>query len=101
LEGIVPAYEHGLVFTPEDMARFIATNRDFMWNKEIKNAKFQRIDGRRPATDAPPGQLWYALTPYDPTLQKIFEANFDPGSWDGVWTAEWIMHFRRVAAAGK
>ncbi len=101
LEGIVPAYEHGLVFTREDMARFIATNRDFMWNKEIKNAKFQRIDGRRSATDVPPGQLWYALTPYDPMLQKIFEANFDPGSWDGVWTAEWIMHFRRVAAAGK
>ena len=40
-------------------------------------------------------------TPYDPTLQKIFETNFDPGSWEGVWTAEWIVHFRRVASAGK
>ena len=28
-----------------DIARLIATNRDFMWNKQIKNAKFQRIDG--------------------------------------------------------
>ena len=32
--AIVAAYEHGLVFTQEDMARLIATNRDFMWNRQ-------------------------------------------------------------------
>jgi len=43
--GIVAAYEHGLVFTKEDLDRLIATNRDFMWNQQIQGAKFQRIDG--------------------------------------------------------
>ena len=46
--AIVAAYEHGLVFTKEDIARLIATNRDFMWNQQIKHAKFQRIDGEKP-----------------------------------------------------
>ena len=41
------AYEHGLVFTKEDIARLIATNRDFMWNHQIEHAKFQRIDGEK------------------------------------------------------
>ena len=52
VEAIVAAYEHGLVFTKEDMARLIATNRDFMWNHQVKNAKFQRIDG------GPPDPRW-------------------------------------------
>ena len=53
VEGIADAYEHGLVFTKEDIARLIATNRDFMWNQQIKDAKFQRIDGEKPD----PGRL--------------------------------------------
>ena len=48
VEGIVTAYEHGLVFDKEDLERLIATNRDFMWNQQIKGAKFQRIDGGKP-----------------------------------------------------
>ena len=94
--AIVLAYEHGLVFTKDDIARLIATNRDFMWNKEIKNAKFQRIDGGKPAqrwTNSP-GTLWDALAPYDPTLRKIFEANNNPGDWGGMSTTpEWIARF--------
>ena len=101
VEGIVAAYEHGLVFTKEDIARLIATNRDFMWNKQIKDAKFRRIDDKPPAPKVPPGMLWIALTPYDPTLLKIFEANFDPSGWEGIWTAEWVAHFRRVSGAGQ
>ena len=50
LEGIVAVYEHGLVFTKDDIDRLIATNRDFMWNKQVKGAKFQRIDGGEPDT---------------------------------------------------
>jgi hypothetical protein len=101
--AIVLAYEHGLVFTKEDIARLIATNRDFMWNGQIKNAKFQRIDGGQPdqrwADDA--GELWTALTPYDPTLQKIFEANFNPDDWGGLWTPEWILRFSRTSEVGQ
>jgi len=94
--GIVAAYEHGMVFDKEDIDRLIATNRDFMWNQQLANAKFQRIDG-----DAPdkrwlksPGTLWTALVPYDATLRKVFEANHDPGSWGGlVSTPEYLARF--------
>jgi hypothetical protein len=96
LEGIVAAYEHGLVFTQEDIARLIATNRDFMWNRQVKNAKFQRIDGGEPNPRwaNSPGVLWDALAPYDPTLRKIFEANLDPGDWSGLGsTPAWVARF--------
>ena len=35
VEGIVTAYEHGLVFAKEDLDRLMATNRDFMWNQQV------------------------------------------------------------------
>ena len=104
VRGIVAAYEHGLVFTREEINRLIATNRDFMWNRQIKNAKFQRIDGGRPDARWPdaPGVLWTALAPYDPTLRKIFEANHDPDSWGGLTrTPEWVARFGRATGAGR
>ncbi len=84
--AIAVAYEHGLVFTKEDIARLVATNRDFMWNQQVKGAKFQRIDGEQPDPRWPdePGELWEALAPFDPTLRKIFIANFNPGGWGGM-----------------
>jgi hypothetical protein len=93
LEGIASAYEHGLVFSRDDIQRLIATNRDFMWNKNIKDAKFQRIDGGE--TDArwknSPGVLWAALVPYDETLRKIFIENNDPQSWGGMAATPWFL----------
>jgi hypothetical protein len=91
--GIVAAYEHGLVFTKEDVARLIATNRDFMWNKQFDHPSFQRIDGEKPDPDKTPGTLWGALAPYDPTLWKIFIAHYNPGSWGGMDAPEWIARF--------
>jgi hypothetical protein len=94
--GIVAAYEHGLVFSKEEIARLIATNRDFMWNGQIKNAQFRRIDGEPPDPNyaKTPGVLWDALAPYDPTLRKIFEANNDPSGWGGMSsTPEWLARF--------
>jgi hypothetical protein len=102
VEAIVDAYEHGLVFTQEDIARLIATNRDFMWNHEVKNAKFNRIDGGRPAQrwTETPGVLWDALAPYDPTLRKLFEANLNPGDWSGMGsTPAWVARFGPKAKA--
>jgi hypothetical protein len=101
--AIVEAYEHGLVFTQEDIARLIATNRDFMWNKQVKNAKFQMIDGGKPDPRWPdePGELWEALAPFDPTLREIFIANYNPGGWGGLWTPEWVLRFSGKSGAGR
>ena len=38
--------------------------------------------------------LWAALAPYDPTLRKIFEANFNPAGWGGLCARrEWVARF--------
>lgn len=86
VEGIVTAYEHGLVFKKPEIDRLIATNRDFMWNGQVSGAKFQRIDGEAPDPrwKDSPGVLWSALTPHDETLRKIFEANHNPSGWGGL-----------------
>jgi hypothetical protein len=93
LEGIVTAYEHGLVFTKEEIDRLIATNRDFMWNKQVQGAKFQRIDGGEPDKRwaNSPGVLWTALVPYDETLRKVFEANHNPAGWGGLSSTPWYV----------
>jgi hypothetical protein len=93
VESIVCAYEHHLVFAKEDIDKLIATNRDFMWNHVIKPAKFQRIDGGAPDPRwaKTPGLLWYSLTPYDPTLRKIFEENHNPSSWGGMISTPWFV----------
>ena len=73
VEGIVAAFEHRLVFTQDDIQRLVATNRDFMWNHEVKGAKFQRIDGGEPDKRwaKTPGVLWTALAPYDPPATRL------------------------------
>jgi len=93
VEGMVLAFEHGLVFTRADVDRLIATNRDFMWNRQLRGAKFGRLDGGAP--DArwanAPGVLWSALAPYDPTLRRVFEANHQPDNWGGLSsTPAWL-----------
>jgi hypothetical protein len=93
VDGMVTAFEHGLVFTREDIGRLIATNRDLMWNQQVSGAKFQRIDGGEPDKrwENNPGCLWTALLPYDEALRKIFLANNDPGSWAGLGTTPWFL----------
>ncbi|HEY3855800.1 MAG TPA: hypothetical protein VGO67_15535 [Verrucomicrobiae bacterium] len=93
VEGIVAAYEHGLVFSRDDIQRLIATNRDFMWNKSIKGAQFQRIDGGETDSrwEKSPGVLWAALVPYDETLRNIFIENNDPVSWGGMAATPWFV----------
>ena len=93
VEGIVAAYEHGLVFGRKDIDRLIATNRDFMWNRKVRGAKFQRIDGGKPDRRwaRTPGVLWTALAPHDATLRKVFEANHNPAGWGGLSaTPRWL-----------
>lgn len=93
LEGIVAAFEHGLVFNREEIDRLISTNRDFMWDQQIAGAKFQRIDGGQPDPrwKDSPGVLWDALIPYDGTLRKIFVANHRPDDWGGLSATPWFL----------
>lgn len=97
VEGIVTAYKHGIVFTKEDISRLIATNRDFMWNGDLANAKFRRIDGgpADPRWQNTPGVLWTALVPYDDTLRRVFEASHNPQSWGGLAATPWYLTLER------
>jgi hypothetical protein len=93
VEGIVAAFEHGLVFTKADVQRLVATNRDFMWDQHISNARFQRIDGGQtdPRWSHTPGVLWTALIRYDARLREIFLSNHNPASWGGLTTTPWFL----------
>jgi hypothetical protein len=99
VSAIVEAFEHRLVFKREEIDRLIATNRDFMWNKELQPARFQRIDGGEPDPrwKNSPGVLWTALAPYDETLRKIFVANHNPSTWGSMITTPWFLSLRTRA----
>ncbi|MCX7044281.1 MAG: hypothetical protein NTX50_02185 [Candidatus Sumerlaeota bacterium] len=58
-EGIIAAYEHGIVFSKEDIARLIAT--------AIAEKRY-----------------WDALAPYSEEIQKRTEAGLKPESWGGL-----------------
>jgi hypothetical protein len=66
VEGIVTAYQHGLVFNKDDINRLVAT----------------AIAERR---------YWSALVPFDRAIQKRFEDTLDPGSWVGISIAPWYL----------
>ncbi len=93
VRAIVEAFEHGLVFTQEDIDKLIATNRDFMWNHLVSGAKFKRIDGGEadPRWKNLAGVLWAALVPYDVALKDVFVANHDPSSWDAIESTPWFL----------
>ncbi len=97
VKAIAEAFEHGLVFQRDDIDRLIATNRDFMWNGEVRRAKFQRIDGGQPDPrwKNSPGVLWTSFAPYDETLRKVFLANHDPADWGGLSLTPWALSVRR------
>lgn len=66
VEGIVTAYEHGLVFDNKDIERLIATAH---------------------AENRP----WVALAPYDAAIRKIFEDTHKPDSWGGMKLTSWYL----------
>ena len=102
VEAIVTAFEHGLVFTKEDIQRLIATNRDFMWNQQVTGAKFQRIDGGQPDPRwrNSPGVLWTALVPYDETLRRVFLRNHNPSGWGGLSATPWFLALEGAGSTG-
>ena len=66
VNAIVDAYEHGLVFTKEDLDRFIAT--------ALAEKRY-----------------WTALAPYSAAIQKKFEESHKPESWGGIATTPWYL----------
>jgi hypothetical protein len=61
-EAIVEAFEHGVVFTKDDLDRLIAT--------ALAEKRY-----------------WAALAPYSDEIQKKFEASLKPDSWGGLGAA--------------
>ena len=66
VEGIVAAYEHGLVFDRDDINRLVAT------------ALLEK-------------RYWIALVPFDQTIQKQIEESLNPSSWVGLSRAPWYL----------
>ena len=66
VEAMVAAYEHGLVFTAEDLGHLIRT---------------ALVTGR----------TWPALAPYDATLQVRFEQTLQPDKWAGLSLVPWYL----------
>ncbi len=66
VEAVVDAYEHGVVFTKDDLDRLVAT--------ALGEKRF-----------------WTALVPYSPEIQKVFEDRHKPDSWGGLSTAPWYL----------
>jgi hypothetical protein len=69
VEAIVTAYEHGLVFTDEDMRYLIST----------------AIIERR---------YWPSLAPYDPIIREHFEETVKPDGWAGLTLTPWYLALR-------
>jgi hypothetical protein len=65
-EGIVDAYEHGLVFTKADIDRLVAT--------ALAEKRY-----------------WGALVPFNNEIQRHFEESLEPDSWGGLGAAPWYL----------
>jgi len=68
-EGIVDAYQHGLVFAKADIEHLSATAL---------------------ATQ----RYWSALVPYNRDIQKQFEETLKPDSWGGLGDAPWYLYLQ-------
>jgi hypothetical protein len=66
VEALVAAYEHGLVFTNDDIRMLIATAAATKRN-------------------------WNALVPYDVNIQKAFEDTNNPDRWYGLVATPWYL----------
>ena len=66
VEAIVIAYEHGLVFTRDDIDHLIQTT-------------------------AATGRLWPALAPYNQTIRRQLEDTLQPESWAGLSLVPWYL----------
>jgi hypothetical protein len=66
VEGMVTAYEHGLIFTEKDIDRLIAT--------ALREQRY-----------------WHALAPYNSDIQHNFVNTNEPDSWAGMYFTPWYL----------
>jgi hypothetical protein len=66
VQAMVAAYEHGLVFSSDDLGHLIKT---------------AQLDGRQ----------WPALAPYDATIRARFEQTLKPDGWAELSLVPWYL----------
>jgi hypothetical protein len=66
VDAIVEAYQHGVVFTRDDIRRLIMTA-------------------------LAESRLWPALAPYDTTIQRQVEGSMNPDEWAGLVLVPWYL----------
>lgn len=62
-------YQHGLLFTDEDLARFLATQKTRCWNGDLEKPEYRNVAGKQ--TRFPGRFLSMQLAHYDPALAKL------------------------------
>ena len=75
VDGVLAAYEHGLIFTADDIARLVKT---------------ALVNGRN----------WPALAPYDHTLQTRSEQSIRPEGWSELTIVPWYLSLQRQRSVG-
>ena len=76
-DAIADAYQHGLVFTKQDIDRLAAT----------------ALAGKR---------YWTGLAPYSDDMQRNFEEHHNPESWGGLAATPWYLALQaRLREAGR
>jgi len=77
LYNILLAYNMGVVYTDEDMQRFVKTNLTAMWNGDKENPQWSNSNSRLPGQTAgapsQAGTLWSVLAPFDATILELLE----------------------------
>jgi hypothetical protein len=75
VDSIVTAYEHGLIFSREDISRLIATS-------------------------VAENRYWSALVRYNAAIQMRFEGIHKPDSWFGLTATPWYLTLQSQAPGG-
>jgi hypothetical protein len=70
VQAMVTAYEHGLVFSADDLGHLVKT---------------AQVDGRQ----------WPALAPYDATIRARFEQTLKPDGWAELSLVPWYLEEQR------
>ena len=63
----VVMYEHGLIFTREDIDRFVRTQTEVCWNGSVESPRWARVDGRA----AGGAYLCTLLAPFDDRIYRV------------------------------
>ena len=80
IEKIIFAYDMGVTFTEDDIRRLVATNLNFMWNKDLDEPQWSNSDSKLPgykkaapsaAYPTTAGTVWAPLARFDETIGRL------------------------------